>query len=183
MKNILNLGNVCSLETILFNSPDSNKPISRSINLYRKLNILMKYFNPKNLKTYFLTMVSLIKIFFLIKKKIIKNKQIKVLMFYFPLKAYNDNIIELVNILKKNKNLLVLQIYNKYSVHELLKRKNSYLLDFSYLRFIPFSNIFLNKIDLFISAYAVYIFPPNSKNIYISHDITDAPMEIGRAHV
>jgi hypothetical protein len=121
-------------------------------------------------------MLSLAKIYFLIKKKHRKNRKLKVLIFYFPLKAYNDNIIELVNILKKNKNLLVLQIYNKYSVHELLKRKNSYLLDFSYLRFIPFSNIFLNKIDLFISAYAVYIFPPNSKNIYISHDITDAPM-------
>ena len=72
-------------------------------------------------------------------------------MFYFPVKAYNDNIIKLVNILKKNKSLLVLLIYNKYSSHELLKQKNSYLLDFGYLRFIPFSNIFLNKIDLFIS--------------------------------
>ncbi len=176
MKNILNLGNVCSLETILFNSPDSNKPISRSINLYRKLNILMKNFNPKNLKTYFLTMVSLIKIFFLIKKKIIKNKQIKVLMFYFPLKSYNENIINLENILKKNKNLLILLIYNKYSKDELLKQKNSYLLDFGYLRFVPFSNIFLNKIDLFISAYATYVFPPNSKNIFINHDIADTPM-------
>ena len=136
----------------------------------------MKYFNLKNLKIYFITMLSLAKIYFLIKKKHRKNRKLKVLIFYFPLKAYNDNIIELVNILKKNKNLLVLQIYNKYSVHELLKRKNSYLLDFGYLRFVPFSNIFLNKIDLFISAYGTYVFPPNSKNIFINHDIADTPM-------
>jgi hypothetical protein len=58
----------------------------------------------------------------------------------------------------------------------LLKRKNSYLLDFGYLRFIPFSNIFLNQINLFISAYPTYVFPPNSKNIFISHDIADTPM-------
>ena len=136
----------------------------------------MKYFNLGNLKIYFVSIVSLIEIFFLIKKKIKKNKQIKVLMFYFPLKAYNDNIIKLVNILKRNKNLLVLLIHNKYSAHELLKRKNSYLLDFGYLRFIPFSNIFLNQINLFISAYPTYVFPPNSKNIFISHDIADTPM-------
>ena len=50
------------------------------------------------------------------------------------------------------------------------------MLDFGYLRFVPFSNIFLNKIDLFISAYATYVFPPNSKNIFINHDIADTPM-------
>ena len=77
----------------------------------------MKYFNLANLKIYFVTIVSLIKIFFLAQKKIEKNKKIKVLMFYFPVKAYNDNIIKLVNILKKNKSLLVLLIYNKYYAH------------------------------------------------------------------
>ena len=97
-------------------------------------------------------------------------------MFYFPVKAYNENIIELANLLKKNKNLLVLLIRNKHSSHDLLKQKNSYLLDFGYLRFIPFSKIFLNQINLFISAYLTYIFPPHSKNIYISHDITDMAM-------
>ena len=97
-------------------------------------------------------------------------------MFYFPVKAYNDNIIKLVNILKKNKNFLVLLIYNKYYSHRLIKQKNSYLSDFGYLRYIPLTNIFLNKVNLFISAYAAYTFPPNSKNIYISHDIADTPM-------
>jgi hypothetical protein len=84
--------------------------------------------------------------------------------------------MELINILKKNTNLLILLIHNKHSEYTLTKQKNSYLLDFAFLRFIPFSNIFLSRVDLFISAYAVYIFPPNSKNIYISHDIADAPM-------
>ena len=121
-------------------------------------------------------MFSLVKIYFLIKKKHRKNRKLKVLIFYFPLKAYNENLMELINILKKNTNLLVLLIYNKYYEYALIKQKQSYLLDFGFLRFIPFSNNFLSKIDLFISAYAVYIFPPNSKNIYISHDITDAPM-------
>ena len=121
-------------------------------------------------------MLSLVKIYFLIKKKHKKNRKLKVLIFYFPIKAYNENLMELINILKKNTNLLVLLIYNKYSEYALVKQKHSYLLDFGFLRFIPFSNIFLSKIDLFISAYAVYIFPPNSKNIYITHDITDAPM-------
>ena len=86
-------------------------------------NILMKYFNLRNLKIYFVTIIRLIKIFFLIKKKIGKNKKIKVLMFYFPVKAYNDNIIKLINILKKNKNFLVLLIYNKYYSHRLIKQK------------------------------------------------------------
>jgi hypothetical protein len=136
----------------------------------------MKYFNLRNLKIYFVTIVSLIKIFLLTKKKINKNKKIKVLMFYFPVKAYNENIIELVNLLKKNKNLLVLLTHSKYSSDDLLKQKKSYLLDFAYLKFIPFSNIFLNQINLFISSYVNYVFPPLSKNIYISHDISDMAM-------
>ena len=136
----------------------------------------MKYISLENLKIYVKTIISLIKIFFLIKKKIKKNKKTKVLLFYFPVKAYNENIIELVNILKKNINLLVLVICNKHSSNQLLKQKNSYLLDLGYLKFFPFSNIFLNKIDLFISGYATYVFPPNSKNIFISHDIADTPM-------
>ena len=48
-------------------------------------------------------MLSLVKIYFLIKKKYRKNRKLKVLIFYFPLKAYNENLIELINILKKNK--------------------------------------------------------------------------------
>jgi|TARA_B100001964_G_scaffold219686_1_gene261972 hypothetical protein len=136
----------------------------------------MKYFNIKILKIYFITLLNLVKIYLLIKKKHRKNRKLKVLIFYFPLKAYNENLMELISILKKNTNFLVLLIRNKYSEYSQVKQKHSYLLDFNFLRFIPFSNNFLSKIDLFISAYAVYIFPPNSKNIFISHDITDAPM-------
>ncbi len=46
-------------------------------------------------------MLSLVKIHFLIKKKHRKNRELKVLIFYFPLKSYNKNLMELINILKK----------------------------------------------------------------------------------
>ena len=36
--------------------------------------------------------------------------------------------------------------------------------------------IFFKNISFFLSSYLTYIYPPNSKNIYISHDIYDAPM-------
>jgi len=112
----------------------------------------MKYFNIKILKIYFITLLNLVKIYLLIKKKHRKNRKLKVLIFYFPLKAYNENLMELISILKKNTNFLVLLIRNKYSEYSQVKQKHSYLLDFNFLRFIPFSNNFLSKIDLFISA-------------------------------
>ena len=68
-------------------------------------------------------MLSLVKIYFLIKKKHRKNRELKVLIFYFPLKTYNENLIELINILKKNTNLLILLIHNKYSEYILIKQQ------------------------------------------------------------
>lgn len=136
----------------------------------------MKFLNIKNLKTYILTFFNLLKIYLIINSQFKNNKKLKFILFYFPVKAYQENILDLVRKIKKNKNIYTFIIYNKYSSSEISKQKNSLLIDFGYLRFVPFSNIFLNKINLFISNYLAYIYPPKSINIYISHDLTDIRM-------
>ena len=117
------------------------------------------------------TTLSLIKIFLKIKKS--KNK---IIFFYFPVKAYYQNIIDISEHLKKNKKIDLFLIYNNNSQEILKNNKNSYFLDINYLKFIPFSNFFLKKVNLFISSYVNYVFLPESKNIYICHDIADSPM-------
>jgi len=117
------------------------------------------------------TILSLIKIFL----KIRKNKS-KIIFFYFPVKAYSQNIIDISDRLKRNKKLNLFLIYNKNSSEILKNNKNSYFLDINYLRFIPFSNFFLKSVNLFISSYVNYVYMPKSKNIYICHDIADSPM-------
>ena len=118
------------------------------------------------------TIKSLTKIFYITNYI---NENIKVIMFYFPVKAYQENIIELVKNFKK-KNYLIILAYNFSSAGEIKKSQNSYFVDLGYLKFIPFKNIFLKNINFFLSSYLSYIYPPNSKNVYISHDIYDAPM-------
>jgi len=117
------------------------------------------------------TILSLIKIFLKIK-----NNNNKIILFYFPVKAYYQNIIDISERLKKNKNLNLFLIYNNSSREIINNNKNSYFLDINYLKFIPFSNFFLKRVDLFISSYVNYVFLPKSKNIYICHDIADSPM-------
>ena len=76
-------------------------------------------------------------------------------------------------------------IYNSFTAEDLKSKKNSLFIDLNYLRFVPFSNFFLSKINLLISSYVIYTFLPNTKNIYISHDIYDTPMvnkEIEKKH-
>ena len=117
------------------------------------------------------TVLSLIIIFLKIK-----SNRSKTIFFYFPVKAYYQNIIDISVQLRKNKKLNLFLIYNNNS-HEILKNnKHSYFLDINYLKLIPFSNFFLKNVNLFISSYVNYVFLPNSKNIYICHDIADAPM-------
>jgi hypothetical protein len=96
-------------------------------------------------------------------------------MFYFPIKAYQENILEIIKKLDKKK-YLVLSAFNNSTSREIKNIKNSFFLDIAYLKYIPFKNLFLKNIDFFLSSYLTYIFPPNSKNVYISHDIYDAPM-------
>ena len=117
------------------------------------------------------TVLSLIRIFLEIK-----NNNKKTIFFYFPVKAYYQNIIDISERLKKNKKLNLFLIYNNSSIEILKNNKNSYFLDINYLKFIPFSNFFLKRVNLFISTHVNYVFLPNSKNIYICHDIADSPM-------
>ena len=130
----------------------------------------------KNFKKFLFTFYNILKIFVItsIKKK--KNNSIKIFFFYFPVKAYQENIVELGKSIAKSKNFEVYYIYNSNTKIELRLKKNSLYLDFNYIRFIPFGNFFLNKINFMISSYVIYTFPPKTKNIYICHDIYDAPM-------
>ena len=130
----------------------------------------------KNLKKFLFTFYNILKIFVItsIKKK--KNNSIKIFFFYFPVKAYQENIVELGESIAKSKNFEVYYIYNSNTKVELRLKKNSLYLDFNYIRFIPFGNFFLNKINFMLSSYVIYTFPPKTKNIYICHDIYDVPM-------
>ena len=117
------------------------------------------------------TILSLIKIYL----KIRNNKK-KTIFFYFPVKAYYQNIIDISEKIKDKKKINLFLIYNDSSYPILKNYKNSFFLDINFLKFIPLSNFFLKNVNIFISSYINYVFLPKSKNIYISHDITDAPM-------
>lgn len=118
-----------------------------------------------------LSIYNLIKFFLsnLAEKKI-------VIFYYFPVNAYSKNIIEINQKIKSNKNFKSYFVYNNKSAKQIKHIKNSFFLDFELLRFIPLKKILLKKVDIFISSYVNYVFPPNSINIYICHDIADAPM-------
>ena len=130
----------------------------------------------KNIKKFLFTFYNILKIFVITSVKKKKNNSIKIFFFYFPVKAYQENIIELGESIAKSKNFEVYYIYNSNTKIELRLKKNSLYLDFNYIRFIPFGNFFLNKINFMISSYVIYTFPPKTKNIYICHDIYDVPM-------
>jgi CDP-glycerol glycerophosphotransferase (TagB/SpsB family) len=136
----------------------------------------VKILNSKNVRKFTLTFLNVLKIFLISFLKSYKEKSTRFVFFYFPVKAYQENIVALANLLNKNSNISVYLIYNSLTSDELKSKKNSIFIDFGYLRFIPFVNFFLSKINLLISSYVIYIFLPNTKNIYISHDIYDTPM-------
>ena len=127
--------------------------------------------NLSNFRSLVKTILSLIKIFLRIR-----NNKKKTIFFYFPVKAYYQNIIDISERLRREKSLNLFLIYNKNSYEILKNSKNSYFLDINYLKFIPFSNFFLKRVNLFISSYVNYVFLPDAKNIYICHDISDSPM-------
>jgi len=131
--------------------------------------LLNKYIKMKKVASYILSIISIIKIFCITKGTNKKN-----LLFYFPVKIYQENIFDLIKILKKKYNVIL--IYNLSSKSLIKDCDNSYFYDFAYSKFIPFQKKFLSKIDVFVSSYLSYVYPPNSKNIYMSHDIYDAPM-------
>ena len=133
-------------------------------------------FNFNNLKNLYFTLLNLIKIFFITYIKSYKKNSTKFFFFYFPVKAYQENIIELGNTITQLKNTEVFFIYNSKTSQEIKFKKNSLFLDFNYFKFIPFINFLLSKINFLITSYVIYTFPPKTKNIYISHDIYDTPM-------
>ena len=122
----------------------------------------MKIFNLQNIRKYILTIASILKIFFLSFKIFYKNKNSKFIFFYFPVKAYQENIVDVINLLNKKSDIYAYTIYNSSTTLELKKNKNSFFIDFDYLRFVPFANFFLSKINLLISSYVIYVFLPNT---------------------
>jgi len=120
------------------------------------------------LKNYIKTLISLLKI------KYISSKNQKNIIFYFPIKIYQKNLITISKKLSQKNQIFM--VYNEKSINEIINLPSSLYIEFNYLKYIPLSNYFLKNIHLFISSYLNYVYPPNSKNIYISHDIYDAPM-------
>ena len=63
----------------------------------------MKILNPKNIKRYILTFINVFKIFIISFTKFNKDNSIKFVFFYFPVKAYQENIIELAKYIQWKK--------------------------------------------------------------------------------
>ena len=57
---------------------------------------------------FLLSIKSILFINLLISFKKIFNKNLKVIFFYFPVKSYQDNILELIDVIKKEKNIEVI---------------------------------------------------------------------------
>ncbi len=117
------------------------------------------------------SLISILTIYLLI---IMKMRHKRIIMFYFPVKIYQENLFDLIKLLEKKNDIFL--VYNSSSKFEISRYDNSYFLDFDLIKYIPFSNFFLKGIKIFVSSYMVYVYPPKSINIYISHDIYDAPM-------
>lgn len=124
--------------------------------------------NISNLLGFLLSIKSIIFINLLIIFKKIFNKNLKVVFFYFPVKSYQSNILELIDELKKENNLDVILAFNRGSSNEVKNYDKAFFLNLGYLKFI-------HNIDIFLSSYVVYEFPNSLNKIYINHDIYDAP--------
>ena len=105
----------------------------------------------------------------LIKFKKFFNKKLIVIFFYFPVKSYQDNILELIDTIKKEKNIEVILGYNLGSSTEVKNYEKAFFVNLGYLKFIK-------QVDIFLSSYVVYDFPDSVNKIYINHDIYDTPM-------
>ncbi len=125
--------------------------------------IIMKIFR------FLLSLKSILFINFFIKLKKNFNKDLRIIFFYFPVKSYQDNIIELIDELRKEKNIEVILGYNLGSSDQVKKLDKAFFLNLGYLKYI-------RKIDIFLSSYVVYEFPEAVNKIYINHDIYDTPM-------
>ena len=104
-----------------------------------------------------------------IRLKKIFNKDLKLIFFYFPVKSYQDNILELIDVIKKEENIEVILGYNLGSSKEVKNNEKAFFINLGYLKFIK-------QVDIFLSSYVVYDFPDAVNKIYINHDIYDTPM-------
>ncbi len=117
-------------------------------------------------------LLSIKSIFFinlLIKFKKFFNKNLKIIFIYFPVKSYQGNILELIDEIKKEKNIEVILGYNLGSSNEVKNYEKAFFINLGYLKFIK-------SVDIFLSSYVVYDFPESLNRIYINHDIYDTPM-------
>ena len=126
-----------------------------------KLNLLKLF-------RFLLSIKSIIFINLLIIFKKIFNQHLKIVFFYFPVKSYQNNILELIDEIRKENNLDVILAYNKGSSNEVKNYDKAFFLNLGYLKYIQ-------NIDIFLSSYVVYEFPNSLNKIYINHDIYDAP--------
>ena len=118
---------------------------------------------------FLLSLKSVLFINYLILFKKIFNRKLKIIFFYFPVKVYQDNILDLVNEIKKDKNIEVILGYNLVSADEIKSLEKTFFINPGYLKFLKY-------IDIFLSSYVVYDLPKSLNKIYINHDIYDTPM-------
>ena len=118
---------------------------------------------------FLLSLKSVFFIYYFILFKKLFNRKLKIIFFYFPVKVYQDNILDLVNEIKKDKNIEVILGYNLVSADEIKSLKKTFFINPGYLKFLKY-------IDIFLSSYVVYDFPKSLNKIYINHDIYDTPM-------
>jgi len=93
-------------------------------------------FNISKILRFLLSIKSIIfiNLFIRIKKKL--NKDLKIVFFYFPVKSYQNNILELVDEIKKEKNLEVILAYNLGSSNEVKNYNKAFFLNLGYLKYI-----------------------------------------------
>ena len=68
--------------------------------------------------------------------KIFLNKNSKIVLFYFPVRAYQENILELINELKKINNIEVILAYSAKGSLGIKSYKRAYFLNLGYLKYI-----------------------------------------------
>ena len=94
--------------------------------------------------------------------KKIFNKNFKVVFFYFPVKAYQDNMLELIDEINKENNLEVIIGYTSSGSKGVKNYNKAFFLNLGYLKFVK-------NVNIFISSYLVYDFPSSLQKIYINH--------------
>jgi len=127
----------------------------------------MKLIISKILK-FLLSIKSIIFINLFIGFKKFLNKDLNIIFFYFPVQSYQGNILDLIDEIKKERNIEVILGYNRGSSSEVKNYNKAFFLNLGYLRYIY-------NISIFLSSYVVYEFPNSLNKIYINHDIYDAP--------